>query len=553
MTRVTPPVSAPAPAGMTVATRPRCVLRAWWHLYRHDLRLVRNASIAWIATLTLISAGVVATFEHRFPSEAELAAVAELENLPIFEALAGRYVEAHTPEGLALSRWGMFGILVAVWAMLAAVKLLRGQEEEGTVEPLRAGVVSPRGLAAAALAALFSVYLIFALAIGVTHVAVGMDAATAWALGGAVALLAATFAAAGALASQLAGSRRRAVGVVAGFLGFSIGVRVLAAASAAPDWLWWATPFGWMGFLHEVDQARPAVFGAFVPLVAVLAIAAVALAHRDLHQGLWGREASSPRRAPPVRSHTGLALRLTAGSTITWAPLLGGVALLFGLLARDFADAAAELPGMVAVFAQLGWVGMDTPEGVVGVAFYLFIALLLVVFAAGQAAAIREEEATWRLEHLLVRQVGRVRWLLTRSVLAVAAVLLLAAVAGVAAWFGTAITGAPIAFVDGLLSGVNVIPIALLFFGIGIATMGLAPRITAPVTYALAVAAFLLDFVGGMLDLPEAILDVSPFRHITAVPAADLAVGPAAVMIAFGLLAGAIGIVAFRRRDLQEA
>lgn len=553
MTRVTPPVSAPAPAGMTVATRPRSVLRAWWHLYRHDLRLVRTTSIAWIVVLTLISAGVVVTFEHRFPSEAELAAVAELENLPIFEALAGRYVEAHTPEGLVLSRWGMFGILVAVWAMLSAVKLLRGEEEEGTVEALRAGVVSPRGLAAAALAASFSVYLIFALAIGVTHVAVGMDAATAWALGGAVALLAATFAAAGALASQLVGSRRRAVGIAAGFLGLAIGVRVLAAASAAPDWLWWATPFGWMGFLHEVDQARAAVFGAFVPLVAVLTIAAVALAHRDLHQGLLGSEASSPRRAPPVRSHSGLALRLTGGSTITWAPLLGGVALLFGLLARDFSDAAAELPGMVAVFAQLGWVGMDTSEGVVGVAFYLFIALLLVVFAAGQAAAIREEEATWRLEHLLVRRVGRVRWLLTRSVLAVAAVLLLAAVAGVAAWIGTVITGASIAFVDGLLAGANVVPIALLFFGIGIATMGLAPRITAPVTYALAVAAFLLDFVGGMLDLPEAVLDVSPFKHITAVPAADMAFGPAAVMLALGLLAGAIGIVAFRRRDLQEA
>ena len=31
-------------------------------------------------------------------------------------------------------------------------------------------------------------------------------------------------------------------------------------------------------------------------------------------------------------------------------------------------------------------------------------------------------------------------------------------------------------------------------------------------------AAYLLDFVGGMLNLPEAVLDLSPFRHVAAVP-----------------------------------
>ena len=530
----------------------RAPARVWWRAYRHHLRLLRNASIAWIAALTGISTGVVVTFEDRYSTEAELAALAELEGIPAFEALVGRYVQVATVEGLTLSRWGMFGILVAVWALLAATRLLRGAEEAGHVEPLRAGALAPRGLLTSALAALFTVYAIFAVALGVTHTAVGMDAATSWALGGAVALLAATFAAAAALASQLVATRRRAVGIVGTFLGVSLGVRVLAAATATPDWLWWVTPFGWMGFLNEIDAARPAVFGAFTVLVVVLVAAVFATARRDLHAGVLVGGEARVTGARPLGGQAGLALHLTAAPLRTWGLIVVLVALVFGLLARDFGAAMAEMPTTLELTAQLGWVGLDTPEGIVAWTFSL-VALLFAVFAAGQAAAIREEEASWRIEHLLVRPLGRVRWLLTRTAVAAGALVVLAAAGGVAAWLGTALVGTPIAFGDGLLAGLNVLPVAWLFLGLGVAVLGLVPRVTAPAVYGLVVAAYLIDFVGGFLDLPDAVMDASPFRHLAFVPAVDIDVGSALVMLAVGLLGLAAGVLAFRRRDLQEA
>jgi ABC-2 type transport system permease protein len=66
-------------------------------------------------------------------------------------------------------------------------------------------------------------------------------------------------------------------------------------------------------------------------------------------------------------------------------------------------------------------------------------------------------------------------------------------------------------------------------------------------------AAFLLDFVGPMLELPDALLNASPFSHLAAVPAADMNVTAAAIMLGVGLLAAALGITAFRHRDLKEA
>ena len=552
MSTATPSPPVARPPAQPPSVEPRSTVGVWWRTYRHHLRLVRNASIAWVAGLTAISAGVAVTVEDRIGTEAEREALAAMEGIPAFQALQGRLVEIATVEGFTLARWGMFSILAAIWAMLAGVKLLRGDEESGHVEPLRAGVLTSRGLLTSALAALFTVYAIFAVAIGTTHSAVGMDPATSWALGGAAALLAASFATAGAVASQLAATRRRAAGLVGGFLGVALAVRILAAATATPEWVWWATPFGWMGYLHEIDDARIGVFVAFVALLVVLVGAAVASARRDLHAGLLVRAEPAVARARPVGSQAGLALRLTAGSARTWVVIIGALVAALGLLARDFVEAVAEMPTMVELVRELFGLVLDTPEGMVGATFF-FVAVLLAVAAVGQAAAIREEEATWRIEHVLVRPVGRTRWLVTRVVVSAAALVAIAVVGGVVAWAATTISGAPVTVGDGVLAGINVVPAAWLALGVGVAILGLVPRLTAPLTYGLVVVAFLLDFVGPFLDLPEWLLDLSPFRHIAAVPGVEMNVGAALIMLAVGVVGATVGVLAFRWRDLKEA
>ena len=539
-------------ASGVVRRPPRAV---WWRTYLHHLRLLRAAAIAWIAGLAGITWGVAATFDLRHGSEEELAALGEMEGIPAFEALVGRYVEPATVEGLTLSRWGWFGILAAVWGMLAGARLLRGAEEAGHVEPLRAGAIGPRGHLTAALAALYTTHFVFLVAIGVGHTAGGMDPATSWATGGAMALLTACFATASALTSQLVTSRRRAVGIVGIAMGASLGVRVLAAGSATPDWVWWATPFGWIGFLHEIDQARGRVFLAFGLLLAVLLVATLATANRDLHGGVIGSddEAVARRRAGPVGGQLGLAVRLTAGPARTWGLVVALVALVFGLMARDFAEVAAELPATVAVAEQMGIVGLDTPAGIIAWTLSLFVGLLVSVFVAGQVTAIREEEASWRIEHLLARPVGRVRWLVSRLVVVGVAAAAIAVAGGIIAWFATVLVDVPIAFVEGVLAGVNLIPLAWLVLGVGVALFALLPRLAGPLTYGLVVVAFALDFVGGLLDLPEWVLELSPFRHLASVPAVDLDVTAALVMLAIGFAGVAVGVAVFRRRDLQEA
>jgi ABC-2 type transport system permease protein len=549
-----PTVGRPSPpTAPDVGAAPASPVRVWLRLYRHHLRLLRKGAIAWTVALAGISVGVVATFDDRYTTPEELQAFADFEGVPAFEALLGRLTQLTTVEGATLSRWGMFSVLAAVWGMLAGARLLRRAEERGHVELLRAGAIGRRGLLLAALAAIATTHLLFAVTIGLTHAGAGMDGEASWALGGSMALLAFAFALAAALASQLVVSYRRAIGMVGAVLGLLLGLRVVAAASATPDWMWWTTPFGWVGFLHPADDAWGTVFGALGLLVVGLLVVTLSLVERDLGTGWLPGATDEPRRTPrPLGGHTALAVRETLPGARTWGAVTAIVALTFGVLARDFSDAVADLPTMVEMGNQLGWIAIDTTEGVVAYAMSM-VALLLAVFAAGQAAAIREEEASWRIEHLLVRPLARVRWLTARIAVSAAAVVVLALTSGLAAWLGTATVGRTAGFGATMGAALNLVPVAWLALGLGIAILGLRPRWTGPVVYAAVLAAYLLDFVGGMLELPEQVLDLSPFRQLAAAPAEAISVAPLVVMVAAGLVLATLGVASFRRRDLQEA
>lgn len=546
------------PAGRTAHDPPeverRSAARVWWRTYRHHLRLLRNRAIAWIAVVAGIGMLIVAGYEDLYPTAEDRArAAASLEGVPAFEALFGRTVELATVEGFVLWRWGGFAVLlVAVWGMFSAGALLRGAEESGHVEPLRAGAITPRGLLVSILAALFTTHLALAAAVGVLYASAGMDPATAWALGGALGLLAAMFASLTAVASQVFSERRRTSAVVGSALGVAVLVRVLAASEGLPDWLWWATPFGWASFLHEVDGARATVFGAFAVTVAVLAVAAVALARRDLHGGLVVADDTGADRARAVGGHVGLAARLVRAPVIAWSTGLAVAGMVFGLLADDFAGALADLPETVAVAEQIGWIRMDTAIGVAS-SLLLFLALGLGLFAASLAAGIRDEEASWRIEPILVRPVGRSAWLLGRVGVAAAALLVAAFATAAATFAGVAVAGDPLPLGDLPVTALNLVPISWMFLGLGVAVAGAAPRATAPVALGLVIAAYVLDLVGGILDIPESILRLGPYRHVFAVPATDPSVGPAVLMLATGAAGVAVGLVALRRRDLAEA
>jgi len=55
---------------------------------------------------------------------------------------------------------------------------------------------------------------------------------------------------------------------------------------------------------------------------------------------------------------------------------------------------------------------------------------------------------------------------------------------------------------------------------------------------------------GPLLDVPGWVLDISPYEHVPAVPAATVAAGPLLALAAVAAALTAAGLAGFRRRDV---
>lgn len=190
-----------------------------------------------------------------------------------------------------------------------------------------------------------------------------------------------------------------------------------------------------------------------------------------------------------------------------------------------------------------------TPAGYLGFVFIFFV-LAISLFACAQVGAARHEEAEERLETLLALPVGRSAWLGGRLALAVAAVLALSLASSLCTWVGASAAGVSISLAKLLEAGLNCVPVALLFLGVAALAFALAPRASAGIAYGLVTVTFLWQLVGSLVGAPKWLVELTPFAHVGLVPAQSFRVGDALVMVALGVLACGVTLIAFRRRDL---
>ena len=92
-------------------------------------------------------------------------------------------------------------------------------------------------------------------------------------------------------------------------------------------------------------------------------------------------------------------------------------------------------------------------------------------------------------------------------------------------------------------------PAVWVVVGATVVLFGLVPR-AAVAAWGLLGACVLLSVLGPLLGLPDWVLDLSPFQHVPQLPAADFSAGPLLALSAVAAALTAVGMAAFRRRDL---
>ena len=309
----------------------------------------------------------------------------------------------------------------------------------------------------------------------------------------------------------------------------------------------WFSPLAWS------QQTAPFVLDRWWPLLLSVAATVVTTA-----VGFWlatGRDLSASWlavRPGPAQGHPslgtplGLAFRLQRASIIGWGASLTVGALLFGAYADVLVDAADDLPEM---FEELfgAQLLLDGYLGFMAVYMAYFVGAYAIMAAQGW----RTEETTGRLEPVLSTPVSRVGWLGANLTVTAAAVVAILAMAGVGLGVGAAIVTSDTTLIGALvIAHLNHAPATLVIVGVATLLFGALPRVV-PATWALLGYGLFIGTFGPLMQLPSWAHNFSPFSHLAEMPREDFMFTPVPVLLAIAGMLVWLGLVGFRRRDID--
>ena len=101
-----------------------------------------------------------------------------------------------------------------------------------------------------------------------------------------------------------------------------------------------------------------------------------------------------------------------------------------------------------------------------------------------------------------------------------------------------------------LAAGLAPAPAVWVVIAAAVALFGLVPR-GVVAAWGVLGACVMLTVLGPLLHLPSWVLDLSPFEHVPQLPGGDFSAAPLIWLCAVAAALTALGLLAFRRRDLM--
>ena len=540
------PAAAPSRSGS--------VLTGTGRLIRFALRRDRVRLPAWILGIAGTLVLTAASFPSIYPDAAARQARALLMGSPATVALAGPQIGVDdytfgammTNEMLALT-----SIVVALMSIFTVVRHTRGEEETGRSELVLANPVGRyaplvTGLSVALIANLL-LWLLTAVGLG----SLGIESITwagSWLFAAALVSVGLVFAGVAAVTAQVS-EHARAASSLAG-LALAIAYSVRALGDVLESGLSWLSPVAWAQrtYAYVDDRWWPLLLS--LALTAVLVALAMRLnARRDFGAGLRQPRRGPATGSPRLATSLALALHNQRIALVAWAGSLGLFGLTYGTLLGEIEGFAEDLGDTLTDV-----LGPGAEENLLK-AFVALLAVLMSMFASVfSAMAIlraRSEETSGLAENVLATPTSRIGYLAGHTTVAVVG----GAIVTLAGALGLGLTGAAAAGEPAVLgqilvgAAVQIVPL-ILVVSVAVALFGLVPRWTAMVWVVVGFG-MVASMIGGLLGLPQWVLDSSPWAIVPMLPIEPFTIWPVLGMLAVSAVLFALGFWGFRRRDLQ--
>lgn len=522
-------------------------------LLRFNLRRDRVRLPVWLAALVLGTLSTANSYRDLYADAADRASVAATMNSGAGLAMSGprRYLDDYTLGSmLSHQMLGFVVVMTALMSVLIVTRHTRTEEETGRAELIRSTVVGRHAYLTAALGVAVLTNLVLALLLTVSLAGLGLDSID-WAgsllYGAAHAAVGIVFAGIAAVTVQVTAYGRGASGMAMAVLGVAYVLR--AAGDVGSDTLAWLSPIGW------AQRTYPYLDNRWWPLLLALALTAgtAALAYwlstrRDVGAGLRPTPQGRPTATRALTSPLGFALRLHRGMLIGFGAGLFVMGVAYGSILGDAEEMLANISELEKALQEVG--GESVAESFASMVMVV-ISVVAAVHVVMAALRPRAEESAGRAEPLLSTGLSRSRWVGSHFTVALAGGTGLLLLAGLGFGATGAATTGDMALLPKLTGAALAYAPALWVTGaLALVLFGWLPRAAAAV-WLVPVYAFLVGYLGQILRFPDWMSNLSPFGHVPQLPAEPLNWVPLLVLTALAAALAALGLVGFRRRDLD--
>jgi ABC-2 type transport system permease protein len=518
-------------------------------LTRTSLRRDRLMIAIWLLVLGSVCYASAAATETLYPSVADrVSAAMALNATPGVVALYGPIVDPHSLGELSMTKMTvLYAVFVALLFAVIVRRHTRFEEESGQAELLGGTALGRDAVLAAAWTESVIVAGVLGVLAALACVSGGLPLAGSVAFGASWAGVGLFAASLTAVACQFSASARTCAAISAAAIGGLFLVR--AVGDTTKPWLSWLSPFGWSTKLHAWSDTRWWVLGLYAGgALLLIVVAQVLRVRRDLGAGMLtprpGPEAASPHLAGPRT----LALRLHTPMLVGWSVAVAILGSVLGSIVPSIGT-MLDSTGAREMMVRIG--GPGAMEDTLIAAELSIIAVVVTCFAVAVVAHSGKDEHEGRTEQVLATATApRAVFWATAGVAVLGSTWLLT-LSGVALGLGYGLAGGHLA--SGLTSSVPAAlvqaPAVWVVTALAVAAYSFRSSWSA-VGWGLIAGFLTLGQLGELMQLPQRVIELSPYVHSPRMPVEPFTGG---ALIVLCVLAAALLLLAsegYRHRDI---
>ncbi|MEF3330390.1 ABC transporter permease [Oceanobacillus oncorhynchi] len=528
----------------------------WDTLFLQYLKRDWKKIIFWILGVGLFSGGFVPAFEEIAKGQGLIGMYETLQNPAMISMVGPTPIETaaeYTLGAMYAHEMLLFcGLFAMIMSVLHIVGHTRKEEDLGLTELVRSFQIGRQANSLAAMAEVIVINVLLALFISGLLMIFNVDTVSVHGsilFGTSIGVAGVIGAVIGLVMAQIMPASSSATGSSLGLVGLLYIIR--AGTDVSNVDLSMFNPLGWTYLTYPFTE------NSWLPIIFALIFSAVMVSlafalegGRDMGAGYLPEREGREHARRSLLSVQGLFAKLNKGVIIGWLIGFAVMGAAYGSIYGDMQTFLESNEMMAQMFAQSGVSIEESFTGTIMMVMIVLVSILPIVIVNKLFA----EESRLHLSQLHATKVTRGQFYWTTIGLAILSGLIgtLLAAGGLG---GTAISvmgdhGA-LSIGDFLAAGYNFFPSVLFFIGLAALALGWAPKL-GKIIYAYLGYSFILNYFGGILDLPGWFSKTAIQSWIPQMPMDRFDAPVFMVITGISIALMIIGYLGYNRRDMIE-